>query len=96
MRKAPLMPDVATRLKWGIGYASLTSKRIFIGRINKAQNAFLDGKEDHTEDAVWAVAEFVDEVHSGDMQLTHPGTHRTYRVHVERIGEQPTTSAAPS
>lgn len=91
------MPDAAARLRLGIGYASLTSKRIFIGRINKAQNAFLDGKEDHTEGAVWVVAELGDQVHSGYMQLTHPRRHRTYRVHVEQIGhEQPTTSATPS
>lgn len=97
IRKMPVMRDVATRAKLGIGYASLVSKRIFIGRVNKAQNAFLDGKEDHTEAAVFAVAEFIDEVHNGDMQLIHPRTRKTYRLRVDRIDiEQSTTLPDPS
>lgn len=49
--------------KYGIqnGYLSNT---ISIGRINKAQDAFLD-KEDHTDAAIYAVATHVLHKHGG-------------------------------
>lgn len=75
---------MSSRAKVGIQYGWL-SKRIFIGRINKAQNAFLDGQEDHTESSVWAVAEYVSTVCDGEMELTNPLSGKRFRISVEDV-----------
>jgi hypothetical protein len=61
----------------------LLSGRIFIGRLNKAQNAFL-GKEDHTDQAVWSAAEYVANKHAGEMELTSD-EGVTMRIRVEVV-----------
>ena len=55
--------------KFGISFGPLTGQ-IFIGRLNKARTIFLDGKEDHTNQAVACVAEYVLGEHDGAMTLT--------------------------
>lgn len=62
------------------------TNRIQIGRVNKAQNAFLDGREDHTDDAIWAVAEHVENLPDGTVELTN-SRGVTYRIRAEKISE---------
>lgn len=57
--------------RFGVSYG-VFSGRIHCGLINNAQNAFLDGKEDCTDEAVWSAAEYV--VNSGgEIELTSKG-----------------------
>lgn len=76
--------------KLGVQFGWL-SHRIHVGRLNKAQNAFLDGKEDCTNEAVWAAAEYVAKVCDGEMELTnHAGTTMRIRAEVVPNTQRPT------
>lgn len=54
--------------KYAIAHAFL-SKEIQIGRLNKAGNTFLDDKEYHTNEAVWAVIQHVLEDYNGSLDI---------------------------
>lgn len=73
--------------KFGVQFGWLTH-RIHVGRLNKGQTAFLDGKEDCTDEAVWAAAEYVAKVCDGEMELTNRvGT--TMRIRAEVVVGDP-------
>lgn len=57
--------------RFGVSYG-VFSGRIHCGPINKAQNAFLDGKEDCTDEAVWSAGEYV-RSQGGEVELTSKG-----------------------
>jgi hypothetical protein len=75
-------------MKFGISYQGLVSRRIYIGRLNKAQTAYLDGKEDHTEQAVLSVGEYVLAAMQGDMEISNG--HKRLRIRVEEVNGQVT------
>lgn len=56
---------------------------IFIGRLNKAQTMFLEGKEDHTNPAVFAAAEYIAAKWDGQMDLSNG--RRKFRITVEEL-----------
>lgn len=68
--------------KFAVSYG-VFSGRISCGRINKAQNAFLDGKEDCTDEAVWSVGEYV-RSQGGEVKLTSKGGV-TLRIRAEVV-----------
>jgi hypothetical protein len=75
--------------KFGVQFGWL-SHRIHVGRLNKAQDAFLDGKEDCTNEAVWAAAEYVAKAYDGEMELTNPaGTTMRIRAEVVSNPQRP-------
>ncbi|KRQ27142.1 MULTISPECIES: hypothetical protein [unclassified Mycobacteroides] len=51
------------------------SERIYIGRINKAGTEWVT-KEDHTDAAIWTVAEHVIESFNGGVVITRPDGKR--------------------
>ena len=70
--------------KFGVQFGEQSS-RIFVGQINKAQNALLSGKEDATGMALRAVAKYVLWAHDGAMEVGYQdGT--AYRIAVIQIG----------
>lgn len=73
-------------MKYGIQAAPITNG-IHVGRINKAGNAFLDGKEDCTDMAICAVAEYARKHFKGGMKVEFPGMGFDVEVKVtERKG----------
>ncbi len=79
--------------KLGVQFGWL-SHRIHVGRLNKAQNEFLDGKEDCTNEAVWAAAEYVAKACDGEIELTDSaGT--TMRIRAEVVSNPQRPNEAP-
>ena len=58
--------------KFGV-QAGVLSKEIHVGRLNKAGNAFLDGKEVSTDMVLAATAQYVRHHFDGGMAVTFPG-----------------------
>lgn len=68
--------------RFGVSFG-VFSGRIHCGRINKAQNAFLDGKEDCTDEAVWCAGEYV--ISQGGETTITSGGGVTMRIRAEVI-----------
>lgn len=68
--------------RFGVSFG-VFSGRIHCGRINKAQNAFLNGKEDCTDEAVWCVGEYVVS-RGGETTITSKGGV-TMRIQAEVV-----------
>lgn len=64
--------------KFGIQHSALTGQ-IQIGRVNRAGTEFV-AHEYHTNDAVWAVAEYVEKTMGGSMYITLNG--KRYNIDV--------------
>lgn len=75
-----------------IGVSPLTG-RIFQGRVNKAGNAFLDGKKDVTSDVLRAVVEKA-EFHGGTFEIV--GGDRKFVVTVTEAAAKPTEPTLPT
>lgn len=61
------------------------SGRIYAGRINKAGNAFLDGKQDVTSDVLKAI---VDKVKPGHAVLVHVDGQPKYKIDVQEVSAE--------
>lgn len=56
---------------------------IYIGRLNKVQDAFLDDREDHTNKAINSVLELVISKYDGAMEFTDGERKYTVLVNVQ-------------
>lgn len=63
------------------------SGRIYLGKVNKAQDCFLEGKRDVTGECVHAVCEHV--LHGGGVQELLCNGIKSHEVAVRKIGQNP-------
>lgn len=76
--------------KFGVQFDA-ASNQVVAGPINEAQDALTDAKEDATDNAVQAVAEYVLESFDGALEVDYPDGI-TYQIQVVKIGQRDPTN----
>lgn len=81
-------PVMASKLRLGV---SALGQRAYVGRVNKAGNCFLDGKQDVTNDFFKAVIDYF-----GGHEVVISGTSgKKWRVRCEQVEPTSHSASAP-